>query len=123
MLALLVQRIIYPSFKDIDASAFQGWHHWYTGRIGQLVAPLMLIQLVWYSYALWSKPTYMWEGILWILVIFTWLDTFIRAVPLHNKLATMHDGLDRQQSQRKLVAINRPRTLAWLAILIIEQIK
>ena len=122
-LALLVQRIIYPAFKDVNKIRFIDWHTWYTARIGQIVAPLMLVQLGWYAYAFWMNPTFIWQGVLLLMVVLTWLDTFIRAVPLHGKLASIIEADEREQAFQKLLSVNRPRTLLWLGIIMLEILK
>jgi hypothetical protein len=120
ILALLVQRIIYPSFTRIEHKAFKEWHNIYTTRIGQIVAPLMGFQLFSGAYLLWlnTSDPFIWAR--FVLILFTWLDTFSRAVPLHQRLQ-MAEGADQHIAlSSALIRINFPRTAVWGLILLLQ---
>lgn len=123
ILAILVQRIIYPSFSKIDRASFLDWHSSYTSEIGRIVAPLMISQLALSMYSLWTSNFSLPSLIVFVLVLYTWLDTFLRAVPLHAKLQEVN-GLEAQITlSNKLVKVNLPRTFVWIAIFLVELIE
>ena len=45
ILIWMVQLIVYPSFRCIDANLFSQWHDKYTGLISVFVVPLMFTQV------------------------------------------------------------------------------
>lgn len=118
-LALLVQRIIYPAFATIETDRFHTWHGVYTQRIGQIVAPLMLLQVGLYSFFVLQEPSAM-AVIGLLLVLSTWIDTFSRAVPLHQQLSLLPAGKELTLLQQRLVKVNLPRTLLWIALVGLE---
>jgi hypothetical protein len=120
VLALLVQRIIYPSFEKIFSDHFLSWHETYTSEIGRIVAPLMLAQLALSSYMLWHNSFSSLSVLIFVLVLLTWIDTFARAMPLHAQLQQIKSTKEQQTIARKLVKVNFPRTLIWIAIFALQ---
>lgn len=105
----LVQLVHYPTFRFFGPAEFGAFHQHHTVSISYIVAPLMILEL---GLALWCA----WQAQghwLWLvplgLVLFTWLNTFLVAVPLHTSLGS---GYDRIAIDR-LVRINWWRTVAW----------
>lgn len=115
VLAWLVQLIIYPSFKNIESKQFLDWHAWYTGKITVVVAPLMFAQLGLYSWQLRSGFDAV-TVICAALAFSTWVITFQKAIPLHNKLSKERD----ESNMAKLVKVNAWRTAVWSAIPLIQ---
>ena len=120
VLALLVQRIIYPSFEKIFSDHFLSWHDTYTNEIGRIVAPLMLVQLALSSYMLWYYNFSLLNVLIFILVLLTWIDTFARAMPLHAQIQQIKSIDEQKNIARKLVKVNFPRTLIWIAIFALQ---
>lgn len=120
MLALLVQRIIYPSFVRFEHQTFKQWHSLYTTRIGQIVAPLMGLQLFSGFYLLWLHldDVFIWAR--FILILITWIDTFSRAVPLHQRLQMAESTHQHIILSTALIRVNLPRTVVWGLIFLLQ---
>lgn len=108
----LIQAVVYPSFRDIDAGRFREAmlrHQVCTGRI--VILP-MLVELVTSLLLLILAPSSMfaWLGILCVGI---WgFSTVLVQVPIHTRLAER--GPDSAMIDR-LVMWNWPRTIAWTA--------
>lgn len=110
VLIWLVQLIIYPSFLYTEEEHFVSWHNRYSGLIGLIVAPLMLVQVgVEITYVL--QDDYRLLRFLMILVI--WLSTLSLSVPCHSRL---HKDGKNQLVIKRLVASNWIRTILWSLI-------
>ncbi len=105
----LVQVVVYPGFARVPEEAFVAWHRDYTRRMGWVVGPLMLAELVgailWV--AIWPEMAVGWVclgavGALWGI-------TAIVQVPQHRRLATGRD----EALIRRLVGGNWSRTVLW----------
>jgi hypothetical protein len=120
MLALLVQRIIYPTFDKVHLPSFGNWHQRYTKEIGRIVAPLMLLQLVISALFWWNNTTDLVAIFTLMLVVFTWIDTFARAIVIHNNLQQQIDLAELRVLTKALVRVNLPRTIAWLLVLLLN---
>jgi hypothetical protein len=110
----LVQRVQYPLMAEVGRGAFPGYEAAHVARIGPVVAPLMLAELV-TGVALWlagdaafRKPAF---SVSMLLLGIVWLSTFLVQVPLHDALGAGFDG----QAHAALVRTNWVRTLAWSA--------
>ena len=115
VLIWIVQLIVYPSFAYFDSKNLLIWHQKYTLLITIIVLPLMLGQLSMHAYST-LQQTSLLNIILLILVLSTWLITFIWAVPLHSKI---DKGIDLPSVINQLVAVNWPRTIIWSLIFLI----
>ena len=105
----LVQLVHYPTFRFFGPAEFGAFHQHHTVSISYIVAPLMILELglaLWCAYQ--ARGHWTWAVPL-VLVLFTWANTFVVAVPLHGQLAA---GFDRAVIER-LVRINWWRTAAW----------
>jgi hypothetical protein len=106
-----VQIVHYPLFASVGDDSFQGWHARHTARTSLVVGPLMLGELL---CALWLavRPPYAgplaWIGLALLAII--WASTGLVQVPLHGRLA---EPRDRAADQKRLVATNWIRTIAW----------
>ena len=106
-----IQLVHYPSFHFVAESKFTQFEKLHTRRIGIVVAPLMLTEiLVSAALALASGFSLKYAVCLGIVVLI-WLCTYFLSVPCHKKLA---EGKDIQVI-RRLVSTNWPRTLLWSA--------
>jgi len=107
VLILLVQLIIYPSFRFVEEEAFVVWHGRYTGLMGIIVTPLMLLQAG-VEVAYFLQYDLRWSRILFILAI--WVATFCLSVPCHSRL---HREGKNLMVINRLVMSNWIRTLFW----------
>jgi len=119
ILILLVQQIIYPGFLFYKEAELKVWHKQYTKRIFYIIAPLMFMQLLAYSYAVVLDP---WSinliGILLIAV--NWYVTFFIAVPLHQRI---DNEQDTYQVRLKLIRVNWLRSVAWLLVWVLSLVE
>lgn len=87
VLIFLVQLCIYPAFKYFNTHNLQIWHKVYTPNITIVVFPLMIGQLAFSLYSVFNASEYLsWVHL--VLVICTWISTFLYFVPLHQKINT-----------------------------------
>ncbi len=115
VLIWLVQLIIYPSFCMMRSEDLLKWHAKYTSRISLLVVPLMLGQLVIIIYQVWTEvsPIHL---VTLVLVLATWLITFLFFLPAHNKITNGEIHMDHL---KKMVQINWWRTVLWSLVFIL----
>ncbi len=109
-LILTVHFVHYPSFRYAGGE-WGAAHAFHTSTIGPLVGPMMVFELglaVWLAYR--SGGSWVWVVPL-VLVVLTWVNTFLQAVPLHNQLG---GGFDRALVDR-LVRVDGIRTVLWVA--------
>ncbi|SDG85824.1 hypothetical protein [Psychroflexus sediminis] len=114
VLIWMVQLIIYPGFTFYKDSDLLKWHKYYLPRISFVVAPLMFIQLaiaIYLSVFEFSLLNFIYS----LLVLSTWISTFLYFVPLHQKI---EDNIDLKISATKLISINWVRTFQWTFIFI-----
>ena len=111
----ITQFITYPLFKFID-SEFKKYHKAYTKRMGYVVAPLMVLELLlvikitthYYSNAI--------IILIGILTLIIWLSTFFIQVPVHNNIS-------KEKPKNKvlfLIKSNYIRTLCWILKLMLS---
>jgi hypothetical protein len=112
ILALLVQGIIYPSFRHISEEGFAMHHAWYTKRITWFVGPLMIGQVIGYVYRILGVGSVLdWAAV--VLVLVAWAVTAAKAVPLHARLA--REG-QKEDVIADLISANGVRTTAWVLV-------
>lgn len=114
ILIWIVQLIIYPSFAYYQEKDLLIWHQKYTQLITIVVLPLMVGQLGLHIYGL-TKLANATTILPLVLVISTWIITFVWAVPLHNKI---DQAIDLPNTIKKLVSINWYRTILWSIVFI-----
>ncbi|MEM1336624.1 MAG: hypothetical protein AAGF96_02685 [Bacteroidota bacterium] len=119
VLIWLVQRVIYPSFQFYNYQQLQQWHKKYTGLVTWIVLPLMVGQLV---FAIRIVITYPYGIAIakLLLVLGTWVMTFVIFVPLHRALET---AIEQQVIVKKLVRKNWSRTIVWTLIFGLDLIR
>ncbi|MBO6794300.1 MAG: hypothetical protein JJ895_10355 [Balneolaceae bacterium] len=116
ILIWMTQLITYPSFTKMNEESLSDWHASYTTRISILVMPLMIGQIGLHIYGLMQSVQVL-QIVALVLVILTWANTFLFAVPLHNQIAV---GQQISKSARKLVSVNAWRTGLWTIVFIID---
>ena len=116
VLIWIVQLVIYPGFIHYPEPEIKKWHPIYARRITYIVMPLMLSQLVMYTYSIFQEYSLVNMSIL-VLILFNWVITFLMAVPLHGRI---DKDLTSLHHRKKLIKVNWPRTIAWTIILIIS---
>ena len=97
-ISIMVQFIIYPSFKNYSESSFKSFHSGYTKKMFLIVGPFMIIELISSLYLLnissFLAPT--------VLVVLICASTFFLIVPIHNSLNISFDLIKHKKliSQR-----------------------
>ncbi len=112
ILIWIVQLVIYPSFIYYDEKNLVKWHIKYTSNISFIVVPLMLGQSFIAIFQLFSNSSLITVAY-FILVLSSWLFTFILFVPIHSKIS---QGLAEYKMLKKLVKNNWIRTFIWTTI-------
>jgi hypothetical protein len=109
-ISILVQFIIYPSFKNPDFKNFNSFHLSYSNKMFYIVAPIMLTELFSSLILVYKTPskTYL---ISLIFLLLVWLVTFIFILPIHSFLSKKHN----KQKVEKIIKLNGLRTLLWLS--------
>ena len=112
---IVTQFITYPLFKFIDFG-FKKYHTAYTQRMGYVVAPLMIAELL-----LVIKITIQHYNneiiiLISILTLIIWLSTFCIQVPVHNSISKKIT----QNQITFLIKSNYIRTFCWLLKLILS---
>ena len=110
-ISIMVQFIIYPSFKNLFESSFKSFHSGYTKKMFLIVGPFMIIELISSLYLLnissFLAPT--------VLVVLIWASTFFLIVPIHNSLNISFDLI----KHKKLIRLNLIRTIFWVLKIVI----
>ena len=103
-----IQIVHYPGFQFIESNKFQSFSQFHQTGMTYIVGPVMIAELILSLALLWQYKD---SAVLtlFIIVLLTWLSTFLVSVPLHTKL---NSGFDASVIQ-KLVQTNWPRTLLW----------
>ena len=110
-ISVMVQLIIYPSFKNYDNSNFKSFHSSYTKKMFFIVGPIMIIELLSTSYLV-IKNTFLFPS---TIVALIWLTTFFLIVPVHNSLSHAFSI----KTHKKLLRLNVVRTSFWVLKLLI----
>jgi len=116
VLIWMIQLVVYPSFTFYDQSNLKRWHDKYTRRVTFVVMPLMLGQLAAVGLQLWKDAN--WYTVLsGIIVFLLWLSTFMKFVPLHNRIS---GGDFDKETLNDLVRNNWGRTVLWSLLFLIS---
>jgi len=109
-ISILVQFIIYPSFKNPDFKNFNSFHLSYSNKMFYIVAPIMLTELFSSVILIYKTPskTYL---ISLIFLLLIWLLTFLFIIPIHNFLSTNHSI----KKVERMIRLNGLRTFFWLS--------
>ncbi|WP_299219189.1 hypothetical protein [uncultured Aquimarina sp.] len=112
ILIWIVQLIIYPSFKHFQKQDLIKWHSVYAVRIGLIVMPLMIGQLLMnVIFTFWFSNFYSFISL--ILVALVWSSTFLQFVPMHSRIS---DGKFDSKFINRLINLNWLRTFLWTTI-------
>ena len=109
-ISILVQVIIYPSFKDPDFKNFNSFHLSYSNKMFYLVAPIMLTELFSSLFLVYKNPSKTYLISLFFLLLI-WLLTFLFIVPIHNFLSANHS----KKKVQRMIRLNGLRTFFWLS--------
>ena len=112
---LMTQFVNYPLFKSIK-SDFTNYHKQYTERMGYVVAPLMVIELILVTYIILHHKENLFVIFIFLLTIIIWASTFFIQVPIHNTLS-------KKKEKDKIIKLNKSnyiRTICWILKLIIS---
>lgn len=119
ILVWMVQLVIYPSFLFYTRANLVQWHTPYTAKITVIVGPLMLAQLLLALLHLYSHIGVA-SLIYCILVVGTWLLTFLVFIPLHGEI---QENKFSENSLKKLIHLNWYRTALWSIIFILSLVR
>ncbi|MGZ0708258.1 hypothetical protein ACWPKO_07965 [Coraliomargarita sp. W4R53] len=111
----LVQCIIYPSFLRMQGDALIEWHKTYVFRFTWIIAPLMILQLIFAAWAVVHAGAFQ-SWLILAMVALCWILSFGVSVPLHRKI---EQGDPTQAERRKLIQTNWPRTILWTAVFVL----
>lgn len=109
-ISILVQIIIYPSFKDPDFKNFNSFHLSYSNKMFYIVAPIMLTELFSSLFLVYKNPSKTYLISLFFLLLI-WLLTFLFIVPIHNFLSANHS----KKKVQRMIRLNGLRTFFWLS--------
>jgi len=115
----IIQILVYPTFGRLTQNQFQKRQKIYVPVVVLITLPLMSIQLFGHFQQLWKlySPIQLFQC---ILVLSTWIVTFLFAIPTHAQLRIQGN---KSELTSRLVKIHWIRTLAWSIILILDFIK
>jgi len=116
VLIWLVQLIIYPSFQYFDQERLLKWHPKYTRLITFFAFPLMTGQVFLHGYQAWFDMNLL-NGIILMGIAASWVITFGKEVPYHNKIS---NGQDIKQNITLLIVWNWSRVAAWTIVAILQ---
>jgi len=107
-ISIIVQFVVYPSFKNYNTNQFKSFHSDYTTKMLYIVGPVMTAELLCCVYLLYvDLPSVLFSSLLLSIV---WVLTFARIVPIHNRLNNNFE----LNEHKKLLRLNGLRTLAWI---------
>lgn len=115
ILIWMTQLVVYPSFTYFSPENLHAWHQKYTTAISIIVMPLMIAQIALHGYQLYEGFNWL-RLVVFILILLAWVNTFLFAVPLHNKIGA---GQEIAASALKLVQINWYRTALWSGVFLL----
>lgn len=110
----IVQRVHYPSMHYVEPDRFVTFETMHCERIGQVVAPAMILEGSLAAALVPLAPNALAMGLAvtgTVLAAVIWWSTFFIQVPLHNRL---QQGKNTDTINR-LVGTNWIRTVAWSA--------
>ena len=106
--SIIVQFIIYPSFKTYNENKFKNFHSSYTRKMFLIVGPIMTLELLCCIYLIYIDLTRILS--LGLILLIIWFLTFFMIVPIHNKLNIKFES----PKHKRLLRLNAFRTLAWI---------
>ena len=106
--SIIVQFIIYPSFKSYNENKFKNFHSNYTRKMFLIVGPIMTLELLCCIYLIYIDLTKI--SSLGLILLIIWFLTFFMIVPIHNKLSIKFESPEH----KRLLRLNAFRTSAWI---------
>ncbi|MCH8557015.1 MAG: hypothetical protein LAT84_04300 [Balneolia bacterium] len=113
-LVVFVHLVHYPGFYYVDKSRGQAFHNFHTTNTGYAVGLPMIAELAAAVGLLIFAPDstmLVWAAIAAFLLLLVWLETGLRVIPVHNRLAG--GEMKNDDTILKLVQSNRNRTFIW----------
>ncbi len=110
-ISIMVQFIIYPSFKNYSQSTFKSFHRGYTKKMLFIVGPIMILELLSTLY-LAIKNSFFFPTSIIVLI---WLITFFLIVPVHKSLNSSFNI----RTHKKLLRLNFIRSTFWVLKLLL----
>jgi hypothetical protein len=114
VLIWMVQLIVYPGYLFYQEKDLITWHKVYTPRITIIVAPLMFIQAAVALYLVIIEFSVL-HLIYTLMVVSTWISTFLFFVPLHQNIESQKHI---KVSAEKLSRGNLYRAFQWTIVFI-----
>lgn len=108
-ISLIIQFIVYPSFKIFDNAFFLKYHRNYMKKMFIIVSPIMILEIV-SSAILYILSQTKIEALILFINILIWLVTFIFIVPIHNSFSKNNN----LKKVKKLLNYNFTRTFLWI---------
>ena len=105
-ISIMVQFIIYPSFKNYSESTFKSFHSAYTKKMLFIVGPIMILELLSTLYLV-IKNSFFFPT---LIVTLIWLTTFFLIVPVHQSLNSSFNI----RNHKKLLRLNFVRSTFWV---------
>jgi hypothetical protein len=105
----VVQLCVYPRFLDIQPDKFVRAHFRHSFRIGVIVAPLMVTELVAAVFLVWAGYGAFVQWVVLALTVGNLISTAIIQAPCHTRLM---QGFDAEKC-RFLIRSNWIRTVLW----------
>ena len=106
-ISIIVQLVVYPSFKNLEKESFSTFHKNYTKKMLFVVGPIMFLELL-ASLILVLKFNQTTLALIPLSLV--WILTFLLIVPIHNKLSKRFQEIEH----KKLINLNFFRTIAWI---------
>ncbi len=108
----VIQLVHYPLFARVGSAEFEAYEREHMRRIGWIVGPVMMVELVTALGLLLRRPigvdlALVWAGFAMVAAI--WVSTAAVQAPTHGRLARGKD----ERLIRRLVASNWLRTVLW----------
>ena len=110
-ISIMVQFIIYPSFKNYSESTFKSFHSAYTKKMLFIVGPIMILELLSTLYLVIKKTFFFPTSIVTLI----WLITFFLIVPVHQSLNSSFNI----RNHKKLLRLNFLRSTFWVLKLLL----
>ena len=111
----VVQLVQYPGFELVRGGGLIAFHEHHCARVAWVVGPLMGVELLTGIALWWERPVGLSDASLaasLVLLAVNWVWTGAVAVPLHARIGARAETPE-SRAERKLVAANWVRTLAW----------
>lgn len=107
----LVHLLTYPAMRLIEHKSYASYHQFHTSRIGLVVIPLMLLEMMTSVALLILETSKIFFIFNFLGLLLIWFNTFFHSVPAHQKLINQKN----EQALEHLIKMNLIRTLVWTA--------